>query len=181
MPQQFKLPDPGEGLVEAEIVSWRVQPGDQVTVNQVVVEVETAKSLVELPIPWSGTVTEILVPEGETVEVGTPIVSVDTGEGDDEGSGGQAGAATTGESGAGADDLVPEAEGTERTESAQGTEEGGGRQANLVGYGPSEGAVSRRDPRERMWASRTRQLQAEHVSRYDRLWSTLPFLRPMAT
>jgi len=56
----FNLPDPGEGLTEAEIVSWRVAPGDTVTVNQIVVEVETSKSLVELPIPWAGTVVDIL-------------------------------------------------------------------------------------------------------------------------
>ena len=54
--QEFTLPDPGEGLVEAEIVTWHVTAGDTVDVNQVVLEIETAKSLVELPIPWAGTV-----------------------------------------------------------------------------------------------------------------------------
>ena len=78
--QEFTLPDPGEGLVEAEIVTWHVAAGDTVDVNQVVLEIETAKSLVELPIPWAGTVASILVPEGETVEVGTPIVTIDVGD-----------------------------------------------------------------------------------------------------
>ena len=79
--QQFRLPDPGEGLTEADIVTWRVAAGDTVKVNDIVVEIETAKSLVELPVPFAGTVTELLVNEGETVEVGTPIISVDTSGG----------------------------------------------------------------------------------------------------
>ena len=76
----FPLPDVGEGLTEAEIVSWRVKPGDLVAVNQVVVEIETAKSLVELPSPFSGVVRELLVAEGDTVQVGSAIFSVQ-GEG----------------------------------------------------------------------------------------------------
>ena len=62
--KQFKLPDVGEGLTEAEIVSWKVKPGDTVKVNEIVVEIETAKSLVELPSPFAGVVTELLVAEG---------------------------------------------------------------------------------------------------------------------
>ncbi|MEP6479216.1 MAG: dihydrolipoamide acetyltransferase family protein [Rhodoglobus sp.] len=73
---EFPLPDVGEGLTEAEIVSWKVKAGDTVTVNQVLVEIETAKSLVELPSPFAGTVTALLVEEGTTVEVGTPIITV---------------------------------------------------------------------------------------------------------
>ena len=73
---EFKLPDVGEGLTEAEIVSWHVKVGDTVAVNDVVVEIETAKSLVELPIPFAGTVSELLVPAGQTVAVGTPIISI---------------------------------------------------------------------------------------------------------
>ncbi len=73
---EFPLPDVGEGLTEAEIVSWRVKPGDPVTINQVIVEIETAKSLVELPSPFAGTVDALLVEEGQTVEVGTPIIAV---------------------------------------------------------------------------------------------------------
>jgi pyruvate dehydrogenase E2 component (dihydrolipoamide acetyltransferase) len=76
---QFLLPDVGEGLTEAEIVAWKVAPGEPVAVNQVIVEIETAKSLVELPSPFEGTVGELLVSEGQTVEVGTPIITV-TGE-----------------------------------------------------------------------------------------------------
>jgi 2-oxoisovalerate dehydrogenase E2 component (dihydrolipoyl transacylase) len=81
--KQFKLPDVGEGLTEADIVSWKVKPGDVVTVNQVIVEIETAKSLVELPSPFDGIVTDLLVSEGQSVDVGTPIIAVDvSGEAD---------------------------------------------------------------------------------------------------
>ncbi|MFF2242585.1 dihydrolipoamide acetyltransferase family protein [Arthrobacter sp. NPDC058130] len=73
---KFNLPDVGEGLTEAEIVAWKVKAGDTVAINDVLCEIETAKSLVELPSPFAGTVTELLVSEGVTVEVGTPIISV---------------------------------------------------------------------------------------------------------
>ncbi|MET3204998.1 UNVERIFIED_ORG: pyruvate dehydrogenase E2 component (dihydrolipoamide acetyltransferase) [Arthrobacter sp. UYEF13] len=73
---KFNLPDVGEGLTEAEIVSWKVKPGDTVAINDVLCEIETAKSLVELPSPFAGTVTELLVPEGVTIDVGTAIISV---------------------------------------------------------------------------------------------------------
>ena len=77
--QTFRLPDPGEGLVEADIVTWRVAVGDEVKINDILVEVETSKSLVELPTPYAGTVKELLVNEGDTVDVGTPIISIDDG------------------------------------------------------------------------------------------------------
>lgn len=73
---KFYLPDVGEGLTEAEIVTWKVAVGDEVDINQVLVEIETAKSLVELPSPFAGTVTELLAAEGTTVEVGTPIITI---------------------------------------------------------------------------------------------------------
>jgi 2-oxoisovalerate dehydrogenase E2 component (dihydrolipoyl transacylase) len=74
--QTFVLPDVGEGLTEAEIVSWHVAPGDTVAVNDVLVEIETAKSLVELPSPFAGTVGELLAAEGVTVNVGAPIITI---------------------------------------------------------------------------------------------------------
>ncbi|WP_460741607.1 dihydrolipoamide acetyltransferase family protein [Mariniluteicoccus endophyticus] len=128
------MTDPGEGLTEAEIISWRVKEGDTVKVNDIVVEVETSKSLVELPIPWAGTVAKILVSEGDTVEVGTPIITIDDGSGVDE-----KGNAADGDTAAKADDMVPSAP-------AGGTSEGEKttRTPNLVGYGPSEGATTRR-------------------------------------
>ena len=73
---EYKLPDVGEGLTEAEIVTWKVKVGDVIKVNDIVVEIETAKSLVELPSPYAGTVQALHVPEGETVPVGTPIISI---------------------------------------------------------------------------------------------------------
>ena len=88
--KEFRLPDVGEGLTEADIVAWHVKPGDQVEVNQVIVEIETAKAVVELPSPWDGTVARLLAEEGQTVDVGMPIISVDV-------SGDQAAAAVPGE------------------------------------------------------------------------------------
>ncbi len=76
--QQFLLPDVGEGLTEAEVVTWRVAVGDVVADGDPVVEVETAKSVVELPSPFAGTVTSLLVPAGTTVDVGTPLFAVQT-------------------------------------------------------------------------------------------------------
>ena len=76
--KEFKLPDPGEGLTEAEIVTWKVKVGDTVKVNDIVVEIETAKSLVELPVPFAGRVEAILAAEGQEVEVGSPIITIQT-------------------------------------------------------------------------------------------------------
>jgi 2-oxoisovalerate dehydrogenase E2 component (dihydrolipoyl transacylase) len=73
---EYLLPDVGEGLTEAEIVAWKVKVGDVIAINDIVVEIETAKSLVELPSPYAGTVLALLVEEGETIPVGTPIISV---------------------------------------------------------------------------------------------------------
>ena len=82
--QHFTLPDVGEGLTEAEIVRWMVAPGDVVEVNQVLVEIETAKSLVELPSPFAGEVVELLADVGRTVDVGTPIIGISTAVEEDE-------------------------------------------------------------------------------------------------
>ncbi|HEY6799750.1 MAG TPA: biotin/lipoyl-containing protein, partial [Agromyces sp.] len=75
---RFPLPDVGEGLTEAEIVQWRVAPGDRIALDEVFVEIETAKSLVELPSAFEGVVSELLVDEGSTVNVGTPILVIQT-------------------------------------------------------------------------------------------------------
>ena len=76
--KQFRLPDVGEGLTEADILTWSVAPGDRVVVNQTLVEVETAKAAVELPSPFAGVVAALHAAEGETVEVGRPIITIDT-------------------------------------------------------------------------------------------------------
>jgi pyruvate dehydrogenase E2 component (dihydrolipoamide acetyltransferase) len=76
--REFKLPDVGEGLTEAEIVKWHVSPGDAVRINQTIVEIETAKAVVELPCPFEGVVASLLAAEGETVDVGVPIIAVET-------------------------------------------------------------------------------------------------------
>src|SRR5579864_8791879 len=75
--KEFRLPDVGEGLTEADIVAWHVKPGDQVEVNQIIVEIETAKAVVELPSPWDGTVARLLAEEGQTVDVGVPIIAIE--------------------------------------------------------------------------------------------------------
>ncbi|HEY4453758.1 MAG TPA: dihydrolipoamide acetyltransferase family protein [Pseudonocardiaceae bacterium] len=75
--KKFLLPDTAEGLTEAEILSWHVKPGDDIKVNTILVEIETAKAAVELPSPWEGKVTELLVEAGQTVDVGAPIIVID--------------------------------------------------------------------------------------------------------
>src|SRR6516165_7570902 len=84
MLREFKLPDVGEGLTEADIVAWHVKPGDQVEDGQIIVEIETAKAVVELPSPWDGTVARLLAEEGQTVDVGVPIIEVEVGSGPDD-------------------------------------------------------------------------------------------------
>jgi len=151
--QQFRLPDPGEGLTEADIVTWRVAAGDTVKVNDIVVEIETAKSLVELPVPFAGTVTELLVKEGETVEVGTPIISVET-------SGGAPttvrdapaqGAVEPGIEGSPAPKVDPAvtaaSDGEEIEEGKIGGTTSTGRTAVLVGYGVKQTEAKRRPRR----------------------------------
>ena len=70
---RFKLPDVGEGLTEAEILSWEVKVGDTVEVNQILCEIETAKSAVELPSPVAGVIDALHAEEGDTVEVGDDV------------------------------------------------------------------------------------------------------------
>ncbi|MEU7082839.1 dihydrolipoamide acetyltransferase family protein [Streptomyces achromogenes] len=125
--REFKMPDVGEGLTEAEILKWYVQPGDTVTDGQVVCEVETAKAAVELPIPYDGVVRELRFPEGTTVDVGTAIITVAV-----------AGAAAP---------EAPEAPAEQqRAEPAPAAEEPKpeGRQPVLVGYGVATSSTKRR-------------------------------------
>ena len=77
--KQFKLPDLGEGLTEGDILKWTVAVGDTVEVNDTIAEVETVKAAVELPSPFAGVVTALHADEGETVPVGTPIISIEVG------------------------------------------------------------------------------------------------------
>ena len=79
--RDFPLPDLGEGLTEGEILQWLVAVGDEVTLNQPIVEVETAKAAVEIPSPFAGVVTALHHQAGEVVDVGTVIISVDTDPG----------------------------------------------------------------------------------------------------
>ncbi|MFJ2578348.1 dihydrolipoamide acetyltransferase family protein [Kitasatospora aureofaciens] len=124
--REFKMPDVGEGLTEAEILSWYVKPGDTVTDGQVVCEVETAKAAVELPIPFNGVVEQLFFPEGATVDVGTVIISVAVA-----GEGGAAAPAAPAAPVAAAAPAPAEAAEPERREV-------------LVGYGPRTGVTQRR-------------------------------------
>ncbi|TCM46027.1 dihydrolipoamide acetyltransferase family protein [Kribbella sp. VKM Ac-2568] len=139
--QQFRLPDVGEGLVEAEIVSWKVKAGDTVKLNDTIVEIETAKSLVELPVPFAGVVTELLVPEGETVPVGTPIISVQTGEAAPGDLAPPVGEGTVNED---MIPVIPDSDGEEIEAGKIGGAAPGGRTAVLVGYGPKTTEAKRR-------------------------------------
>ncbi|MHA3703791.1 dihydrolipoamide acetyltransferase family protein [Jatrophihabitans sp. YIM 134969] len=125
--QQFRLPDVGEGLTEADILRWDVAVGDTVTVNQVIVEVETAKAAVELPSPYAGVVQALHVEEGATVEVGTPIITIDTG--------GEATGPVPG------DDISVQAA---AGHGARVVDDAGKREPNLVGYGPGHRGSRRR-------------------------------------
>jgi pyruvate dehydrogenase E2 component (dihydrolipoamide acetyltransferase) len=141
--KQFRLPDVGEGLTEADIVRWLVQPGDRVTVNQIIVEIETAKAVVELPCPFEGVVAGLLVPEGTTADVGTPIISVDVSPGAGTAAADQGAAAAAGTP---ARDLIPSPPAEAAVEpgmhgSPAPKQE---RQAVLVGYGVKLGTTARR-------------------------------------
>lgn len=80
---EFRLPDLGEGLTEAEVVQWLVAPGDAVELNQTLAEVETAKAVVELPSPYEGTVSQLHAEPGQTIAVGAPLIAFDVDGGDD--------------------------------------------------------------------------------------------------
>ncbi|MFD3646259.1 dihydrolipoamide acetyltransferase family protein [Streptomyces cyaneofuscatus] len=124
--REFKMPDVGEGLTEAEILKWFVQPGDTVTDGQVVCEVETAKAAVELPIPFDGVVHELRFSEGTTVDVGQVIITVDVAPGSE-------------------DEAPVPAPAQEPVEAAAPvSEEPKGRTPVLVGYGVAESSTKRR-------------------------------------
>jgi len=128
MIKEFRLPDLGEGLTESEIVSWKVNVGDTVSLNQIIAEVETAKAVVELPSPFAGVITALHEQPGTVVEVGKPIVSFEV-EGD---AGGQPAAA--------AESVAPAAK----------------REPNLVGYGAVVESTGRPVRRQRNFAAAPR-------------------------
>ncbi|MFD3545622.1 dihydrolipoamide acetyltransferase family protein [Streptomyces sp. NPDC058655] len=130
---EFKMPDVGEGLTEAEILKWYVQPGDTVTDGQVVCEVETAKAAVELPIPFDGVVHALLFEEGTTVDVGQVIISVRTDPGG--AAGPEAAVAASAPVAASAAAPAP---------AAAEEEAPAARQPVLVGYGVSTASTKRR-------------------------------------
>ena len=141
---EYKLPDVGEGLTEAEIVTWKVKVGDVIKVNDIVVEIETAKSLVELPSPYAGTILALLVPEGETVPVGTPIIRI--------GEASEATAAAPAEPAPSTESdpylgMAQKAGQVADIDMSNPAATGGGENQTLVGYGPREAAAKRRPRR----------------------------------
>ncbi|WP_144659255.1 dihydrolipoamide acetyltransferase family protein [Paenarthrobacter nicotinovorans] len=150
--QVFRLPDLGEGLTEAELVNWLVAVGDQVKVDQPIAEVETAKSMVEVPSPYAGTVAELHGEAGQTLDVGKPLISI-ARVGAGSGSGPVAGsAAGTGAPAAAAPAAADDAVSTGIPASAEvsaaaetyRTEEKAGSGNVLIGYGTPGGATGGR-------------------------------------
>jgi 2-oxoisovalerate dehydrogenase E2 component (dihydrolipoyl transacylase) len=140
--REFRLPDVGEGLTEADIVTWRVKPGDTVIVNQIIVDIETAKAVVELPSPYAGVVAALLVGEGQTVDVGTPIIAVDVpGAAPQPGGPAPAGPAAPAADPAAIAAAGPRPSSEDLIPPVPPAEE---RQAVLVGYGVRAGATTRR-------------------------------------
>ena len=143
--REFKLPDLGEGLTEGEILGWLVGEGDTITLNQPIVEVETAKAAVEVPSPYAGRVVKLHHPAGSTVDVGSPIITVDTAP---------AGTLVPDHEAppvpkASPADLVPTLPDTQEPGAGLiGGAAPGGRTAVLVGYGPKTTAAVRRPRRQ---------------------------------
>jgi len=142
----FDLPDLGEGLEEAELMSWKVAEGDDVELNQPLVEVNTAKAVVEIPSPFAGKIAKLHGGEGDVVKVGQPLVTFEVAEG----------APTTGEAAAAA------AAGQEAKEVRDG---GGKREAVLVGYGVDQDA--RRGRRRKLQPPGPRQAPAAAAEEPD--------------
>ncbi|MBU7597905.1 2-oxo acid dehydrogenase subunit E2 [Streptomyces sp. P38-E01] len=142
--REFKLPDLGEGLTEAEIARWLVEVGDVVAVDQPVVEVETAKAMVEVPCPYGGVVTARYGEEGQEIPVGAPLVtvasSIAAGTAPTAAPAADPGPATGGSAAPGRD--APES--ASSAQGSSGADEGSGNV--LVGYGTSTAPRRRRRP-----------------------------------
>ena len=140
MTRTFMLPDLGEGLTEADLIRWTVAEGDRVEIDQVVAEVETAKSAVEVPCPWAGTVVTLHGRPGEVMAVDSPLITIDTGEGGASASDDAAAAPERAQS-----YREEERAGTvpaEGEDPAEAEDEGSGNV--LIGYGTSASSGSRR-------------------------------------
>lgn len=164
--REFKMPDVGEGLTEAEILKWYVQPGDTVTDGQVVCEVETAKAAVELPIPYDGVVHELRFAEGTTVDVGTAIITVDVAPGS--GPAEEPPPAATEPSLAAAEPEAPA--GTAPT----------GRTPVLVGYGVAESSTKRRPRKGTSTPEQAQAAQAAVQAELNGHGTAAPAARPLA-
>lgn len=179
--REFKMPDVGEGLTEAEILSWWVKPGDTVADGQVVCEVETAKAAVELPIPFNGTVSDLHFGEGTTVDVGTAIITVDTdpnaGPAEQTPPAAEAPAATPAPS----TSPAPESDDVSNDVSNDEEEaESGKRQPVLVGYGVAATSTKRRARKPQPDASEERAAQEATQAMNLEMNHSAPVLAPPA-
>ncbi|MFC7790404.1 dihydrolipoamide acetyltransferase family protein [Microbacterium sp. MAHUQ-60] len=149
---EFRLPDLGEGLTEAEVVQWMVEPGDAVSLNQTLAEVETAKAVVELPSPYEGTVASLHAGAGDTVLVGAPLIAFDI---------------------AGAEPAPPDA--ASAADAADDPDSGEGRaQPNLVGYGAAPASSGRPARRARRGSPREAAASADAAVREAAPHDALP-------
>src|SRR6476469_10469575 len=142
--QKFPMPDVGEGLTEAEILEWKVGVGDELTVNQIMVEIETAKAAVELPSPHAGRVHALLVEPGITVDVGTPIIVIDTQPDDGPVPGGGQPPVPASPPAAAPGAPAVDAPAADEAGVKIGEVAADGRTATLVGYIPAAGSGARR-------------------------------------
>jgi pyruvate dehydrogenase E2 component (dihydrolipoamide acetyltransferase) len=156
------MPDAGEGLTEAEVLDWRVAEGDQVTVNQILLEVETAKAAVELPSPFAGRVVSLLAAPGDVVPVGEPIIRIEDGhdestvagsddaldvaDADSEPETGAPAGVSAGPEAGGASGSA-QAGGAADSDQGQSADTAGRREAVLVGYGVKAAQIPSRRPR----------------------------------
>ena len=172
--REFRLPDLGEGLTESELVEWHVAPGDMVTLNQTIADVETAKAIVQLPSPVAGRVVELLAEPGATVAVGTPIVRFEV-----EGAAGEQSPAD-----------APDAERADAPGDGGSTTEGPHaetepvdapvRNAVLVGYGPSVESGVRPQRKKRSFSARPAPAPAQRSSSGQATALAAPPVRKLA-
>ena len=178
MIKEFPLPDLGEGLTESEIVAWRVAVGDRVELNQIIADVETAKAVVELPSPYAGVITALHAAEGETIDVGAPLFSCDTG-GPDVDSDAPATPETSAEAVASAEAAASAMQASLTTPAVDTADAAPG--PNLVGYGAAAESGPKRRARAGLHSSPVAtapvETEATHIAAHD---ATVTEVEPLA-
>jgi 2-oxoisovalerate dehydrogenase E2 component (dihydrolipoyl transacylase) len=179
MIKEFPLPDLGEGLTESEIVAWRVAVGDRVELNQIIADVETAKAVVELPSPYAGVITALHAAEGETIDVGAPLFSCDTGGPDVESDVPAATPETSAEAVASAEAAASAMQASLTTPAVDTADAAPG--PNLVGYGAAAESGPKRRARAGLHSSPVAtapvETEATHIAAHD---ATVTEVEPLA-